>query len=270
MNSSGNFTSLLNPSIVLMGRANAGKSTLFNKLLKKKRSLVTSTEGTTRDYISEYIFFEGTHFRLLDTAGMRGLEDKALNSAEREGIQKALELQEEAFYRFYVCNPFQGGEKNIHGYPYEGLVLTHADCEGFEEKLKTLYSEGSFHHFRMPKTYTSSPKGGIAPIEAATFFQSGSIEPLRSGTEEVIFSSIAQKYQKETSRKTFITMRQKNKIVDLWSRFQEFQKLREGIHDFGILSHEVDALTRGIDDLIGVIVPDDILDHVFSGLCIGK
>ena len=64
----GNISSLLSPEVVLVGQTNAGKSSLFNLLVKHNRSIVSSIAGTTRDYISEVIHIDGTNYKLVDTA----------------------------------------------------------------------------------------------------------------------------------------------------------------------------------------------------------
>jgi tRNA modification GTPase len=72
-------------SVVLAGRPNAGKSSLFNLLLQEERSIVTPVPGTTRDAIEESLTLGGILFRLTDTAGIRGSSD----SVEAEGVERA-------------------------------------------------------------------------------------------------------------------------------------------------------------------------------------
>ncbi|MEO0160461.1 MAG: tRNA uridine-5-carboxymethylaminomethyl(34) synthesis GTPase MnmE, partial [candidate division WOR-3 bacterium] len=57
-------------SVVIIGKANVGKSSIFNKLLGYERAIVSEIPGTTRDYISEYITINGVLFKLIDTAGI--------------------------------------------------------------------------------------------------------------------------------------------------------------------------------------------------------
>ena len=78
--------------VAIIGRPNAGKSSLLNCMLREERAIVTEIEGTTRDTIEEYINIEGVPFKIIDTAGIR----KAKDEVEKIGIEKAKEMAEEA------------------------------------------------------------------------------------------------------------------------------------------------------------------------------
>lgn len=76
----------------IIGRPNAGKSSLLNLLLDEERAIVTEIEGTTRDTIEEFISLEGIPFKIIDTAGIRDTED----TVEKIGVQKAIEIAEKS------------------------------------------------------------------------------------------------------------------------------------------------------------------------------
>ena len=77
---------------VILGRPNAGKSSLLNELAKQEKAIVTDIEGTTRDAIEEEIIISGIPFKIIDTAGIR----KTTNKVEEIGINKAKNLAENA------------------------------------------------------------------------------------------------------------------------------------------------------------------------------
>jgi len=79
-------------SLVIVGRPNAGKSSLFNRLLARERAIVTDVPGTTRDTLEEQLDLEGIPVRLVDTAGLRSVADPV----ELEGVRRTRQAREEA------------------------------------------------------------------------------------------------------------------------------------------------------------------------------
>jgi tRNA modification GTPase len=79
-------------SLAIAGRPNAGKSSLFNRLLERDRAIVTDIPGTTRDTVSETFVLEGIPVRLIDTAGVREGHDLV----ERLGIERSLQAMADA------------------------------------------------------------------------------------------------------------------------------------------------------------------------------
>jgi GTP-binding protein len=79
------------PTVVLVGRPNVGKSTLFNRITNSRRSIVTAIAGTTRDVIAHEAEWQGAHFRLVDTGGMFGASDDPLHELVVVAGRRALE-----------------------------------------------------------------------------------------------------------------------------------------------------------------------------------
>ena len=83
-------------SLALVGRPNAGKSSLFNRLLERPRAIVTSSPGTTRDTVEETWSLAGIPVRLIDTAGLRVAGDAPADEAERQGMERSREALADA------------------------------------------------------------------------------------------------------------------------------------------------------------------------------
>jgi len=78
------------PSVVLVGRPNVGKSTLFNRVTRTRRAIVTSIPGTTRDVLAQPVEWEGTRFELTDTGGMFGASEDPLHALVLERGRRAI------------------------------------------------------------------------------------------------------------------------------------------------------------------------------------
>ncbi len=84
----------------IIGRPNAGKSSLLNAILKEERAIVTEYEGTTRDTIEEYVNINGITLKLIDTAGIRTTQNKI----EKIGIEKSKKMAKEADLVIYIID----------------------------------------------------------------------------------------------------------------------------------------------------------------------
>lgn len=87
-------------SVVVAGRPNVGKSSVFNAIVREHRAIVTEIPGTTRDVIEEYVSMSGVPVRLMDTAGIRDTEDLV----EREGVNRSRKSLDEADIVLYVVD----------------------------------------------------------------------------------------------------------------------------------------------------------------------
>lgn len=86
--------------VAIIGRTNAGKSTLLNALIGEERAIVSSIEGTTRDTIEERLILNGVLFRIIDTAGLRDTED----TIEKLGIERSQRAIEQAQIVLHVID----------------------------------------------------------------------------------------------------------------------------------------------------------------------
>jgi tRNA modification GTPase len=130
----GNLSSLLAPEIALTGQTNAGKSSLFNILLKDDRSIVSNIAGTTRDYVSEILHIDGTNYKLVDTAGIRESSDVI----ENIGIERALTILKRSFFKILIINPFETNPeylKKFHEITFDMVIFSHKDQPNFASRV---------------------------------------------------------------------------------------------------------------------------------------
>ncbi|MBL6988979.1 MAG: 50S ribosome-binding GTPase [Bacteriovoracaceae bacterium] len=318
-------SSLLSPTIILLGQTNAGKSSLFNRLLKMRRAIVTEIHGTTTDYISEYISIKDTDFRLIDTAGIRSTKNKV----EHIGISQTFKLIENAFYKILIVNPFETKSDEftkIEDVEFDLLVVTHADKEGFIDKFQSLtgvpkyksavymdLSEVSIASGSIgPKNVKSGPiepkKISVGPIEPKTLKNgpigpdlknSGPIEPVQKSCgpigpnlknggpiepekifngpigpkqvkEEVLLSFIEKKYSQICEQNPILIGRQRQAIKQIYFQTKKLKDVLHTENDVAIISSELNILQSKIEELIGIVSADDVLNSIFDNFCIGK
>ena len=99
-------------NVVVTGKTNAGKSSLFNYLLKEERAIVSDIHGTTRDYLEAMVDLKGMPVKIFDTAGLRKSDDPL----ELEGIKRSRKMVQEADVILYLqesTSPFSSGKNEI-------------------------------------------------------------------------------------------------------------------------------------------------------------
>ena len=246
----GPISALTQPEIVLTGKTNAGKSSLFNLLLKNNRSIVSPAAGTTRDYVTETIFIGGTHYKLIDTAGFRLTKD----SVEQEGINRSHSLLKRAFFKILMINPCDWKVSDLEKISCEHfdlIIFTHADQPDFEEK-KAVIKNLPTHDSELSINLSSA----------------GPIEPIRSSGP--IGAFIEEKYRTLISKKPILIERQREKINNIYLKFSKFQQLRKELNDIAVISNELNLIENDVSQLIGITSSDEVLSCIFNNFCIGK
>ncbi len=302
--SKGNLNDLMAPVISLIGATNAGKSTLFNKLVGHNRAIVSDIHGTTRDYISEFIYLGDSPFKLIDTAGIR----EGAGEIEKIGIDQSIEINRKSFFKILVINPFSfiGSDLEIHGLKPDAIVLTHSDLDGFKDRVGAisvqfkdipLFQSGSIGADSKSGPMGADSKSGPMGAESKSGpmgaesksgpmgadSKSGPMGadsksgPMGADSESGpigalndLENMILKEYQvlKEGSPIPFV--RHRNVISAIYDELNNIYSVGQDLDDCAILSHHVNILSSKMDELIGVVSPQEVLDHIFANFCIGK
>lgn len=232
---------------VLMGRPNAGKSTLLNTLVGSDRAIVTEIAGTTRDTIDADWSYDGLLFKLIDTAGLRETDDVV----EAEGVkrsQQAFEKADLVIYLKELNSPFTDEErKEIAGFQQRAgetpfiLIGTKADVEA-EQDWRTEFD------------LKISAVEGKQIKELKQLLKERALENKHYDASSLLVTSSRHR---DALQKT-----QKNVRAAL-------KALGMGMTgDF--LSIDLRAALKELGTITGEITTEDLLDSIFSRFCIGK
>ncbi len=245
--------------VVLAGRPNAGKSSLFNALLGSERALVTEIPGTTRDTIEAPTEMEGWPVRLADTAGLRDADERI----ERMGIEVSRRYVGAADL-LLLCvesgRPVDPGEREILSQRPAVLVRTKTDLVPIPERES---EEG------IPVSALSGE--GLARLReeiAAKLFTEGrsyaDLAPMLTRERHRIALQRARAALE--SARPELPSRPDRDSGGAWSR----RAPAGGAGDPVLAAHHVRNAVDALDELIGVVHPDEVLGRVFERFCVGK
>ena len=255
-------SSLLSPKIVLFGLANSGKSSLFNYLLKDRRSIISPQAGTTRDFVTEYISYNDTTYCLVDTAGIL---PSGQNSIDLEAVNRSMSLLEKAFFKILVVNPEEWNPQKMplsKGKRFDLILFTHAEKSTF-----VLPPRDSLPSFDLFSTIS---------LAKDCLGQAGSMGAIdQFGREKCyrgsILSAVGEKYQRLSAENPLLIQRHGQIVEELQSKLKVLGPLiRQKEKDMGIIDAEISSIELPIQSLIGTIAPDEVLTAVFNNFCIGK
>lgn len=235
-------------TVVLAGRVNVGKSTLFNALLGRERSIVTPFPGTTRDYLQEKILIKDSVFTLTDMAGL----DKTTQPAELEGIKRGKKLALEADGLLLLLD---ASKKTTE----EDLRL----IKKFQRK-KTILLFNKVDLVKKMDVKSITKDHPTLPTLEISALTGKNIVLLKDFMKEIFVPSPGR------SDQVILHLRQKLLLESIYSALKKGEKLlREGYSE-ELSAQEIKNAVPLIGELTGEIRNDEILKEIFSSFCVGK
>lgn len=234
--------------VVLCGRTNAGKSSLFNALLKEDRAIVSDIEGTTRDFIESWIDFSGIPARLFDTAGLRETSDVI----EAVGVERTRDLSEEADLILYLVDSKSGLNDEDKAFIEEHISQDHSKIPIILVWNKCDLAEKSESPFAIPQVRISAKKG----IGLGELSESVRSALSVSGTSERNSTGLGSERQKISVEKALESVRHALTLSEDYALDAVVQDLENSLDALG--------------EVTGDVTPDDVLGSIFSHFCVGK
>ena len=232
-------------TLAIVGRPNAGKSSLFNRLVQRDRAIVTATPGTTRDLVTERVSFEGIPVELIDTAGLRHSTDEA----ESIGITKSREAMAEADVVLLVLDATeplheedQAAITSLEDRPLL-IVVNKQDIANATQQTRPITH---------PAIETSALTGtGLPELRHAIL-------------------SLITKQAPNVETALLTNLRQQQSVVSATAALTRANLAATKIIPHEMLLLDLYEALHSLDALTGSTTSDDILDLIFSKFCIGK
>jgi tRNA modification GTPase len=231
--------------VVIVGRPNAGKSSLFNALVGSARAIVTEIPGTTRDVLTERVEIDGLAVTLVDTAGLRESRD----AIEAEGVARARQAQQIAALSVVVldrANPLTDEDRQIARGAGAAIVV------GSKSDLPRKWSAADL---------------GIAPeelVEVSALTGAG-LDRLRARIVTALCGQDDFRDLPHISNVRHLALL--DEALHALDRGQ--QALKDGATEELVLV-DLGVARRALEEITGRRTPDDLLHHIFSRFCVGK
>lgn len=240
---------------VIVGKPNAGKSSLMNVLIGEERAIVTDIEGTTRDILEEHLNLQGISLNIMDTAGIRNTED----IVEKIGVDKARSHALEADLVIYVADaskPLDENDSRIFEFIRDKktiLLLNKTDLEKKVEKEEISALCRKYGMTDMPVIEISAKEQtGIDQLESTLkeMFYHGDI----SFNTEIYITNVRQKTALEDAKRSIE---------------QVIRSIDDGMpEDF--YSIDLMGAYETLGSITGETVGEDLINEIFSKFCMGK
>ena len=236
-------------TVAIIGKPNAGKSTLLNALLKENRAIVSAIAGTTRDTIEEVINIDGILFRLMDTAGIR----EGADEVEAIGVERSREKMKSADIVLYLFDAVEETAEAVHQIEHELNAVA-----------KAWVMVGN------------KVDDAAAVASAALRYQSNEIHYI-SAKEQLQLDVLKHVLTQKVISGTINT---ENTVVTNARHYQSLQavsdniiSIQKGMDDKipgDLLAIDIRQCLYHLGEITGQITNDDQLDFIFSKFCIGK
>jgi len=230
--------------LVIAGPPNAGKSSLFNALLGQERAIVTEVPGTTRDAIEASTVIAGFPFRLVDTAGLRDSDDRV----EQIGIEVARRYVDAADLILF-CEDHAAASGEQYARRRDAFL---ANLSAPVVRVTTKQDLA-----------TRPPPDGL-PVSVVTGV---GLDALRARLAETAFGRLLALGDVEP---VVTRARHRTALERALGEVESFSAARERGVDAAATATHLRAAVGALDDLIGVVTPDDVLDRLFASFCVGK
>jgi tRNA modification GTPase len=239
----------------IVGRPNAGKSSLLNQLLGHNRAIVSPVPGTTRDTIEETANIRGLPVVFIDTAGLREARDEI----EEEGIRRSRESLARAEFILHVLDAGEpltpADEKYLAEFAGKKRILV-VNKMDLPRKLEL-----------PPKNHATQPASRVTPSVVDVCCLSGQgIEALKDAIKELVWSGEITAGMLQV----MINSRHQDALTRARAAMQRTLEVLRAGETLELAAGELRIAVNAVGEIVGKTTTEDLLDSIFSQFCIGK
>jgi len=238
-------------SVAIIGKPNAGKSTLLNVLLNEDRAIVSDIAGTTRDTIEEVLNINGVLFRLIDTAGIREHTNDAI---EKIGVQRSRDARNKADVVIYLFDVNEHSQQEIKE------RMEEFEKEGIKYILAANKSD-QLEQETVNELFTEIEK----PILFISARNKQNIQNLKDALYELVMQG---RVKAEGSIVT--NARHYSALQNVLNSLQDIKKGMDEKLPGDLVALDIRNALHSLGDITGEVTTEDKLDYIFSKFCIGK
>ncbi len=248
--------------VVLGGKTNAGKSSLFNALVKEERAIVSETHGTTRDYLECQLELHGVPIQFFDTAGLR----EGADSIEKIGMEKSEDLLKSADAVLYVVDA-------THGWTAEDTRVFETivkRSDGMDESMPFILVWNKIDSKDIGAYEGSLPRDINSRVQsiAVSATQYINVHALQTLLFELVTRAVAVP---EDSEVLVSSARQKQHVEACADALGHVRNALADAHvPLDMISLDVDVALKELGAITGEVTTEDVLDIMFSEFCVGK
>ena len=243
---------------VIVGKPNAGKSSLLNAIVGTDRAIVTDIPGTTRDTIEENVMFQGINLHMIDTAGIRNTED----TVEKIGVQKSIDHIEDADLVLYVVDssvPLSEEDMDIMNLVKNRKCIVLLNKNDLEQIVSENFIREMFSYI------DANAFENVHIISSSTMKENG-----MDAFSKLLSDLFINGYVKMNDEVVITNIRHKEALM---AAEESLQKVLESIdmcmpEDF--FSIDLMSAYSSLGYIIGEEVGDDLVQEIFTKFCMGK
>ena len=244
--------------VVLAGKTNAGKSSLFNAILKEDRAIVSDIEGTTRDWLESWASINGIPVRLFDTAGLRQTSD----IIEAKGVELSKNLANDADLVLYLVDStagFSDDDKEFVCHCKEPLIIVFNKADKTDEMQKNKNS--STLNELLQKT-----KINQTPIAFICAKNGDGLKDLFEKMSKILTSGLST----EREQAGLGSARQKESVQEALNCTKHALVSADDNYTLDAVVQDLEDALDALGEVTGDVTPDDVLGSIFANFCVGK